>query len=206
MKKLVDHLTESIEQAGNNTRITNVQIEGMTSNLVRGLLNNLVAAPWASYLEVGVWKGATFISALSGNSPAYAVGIDNFSQFGSPRTDFLLNLLGQYDCLLPQITFIDHDCWTVDKSLIKNPINIYFYDGDHSQESHAKALTHFADVLDDSFIYICDDWNFEYVGSGTALGIHRARLKLNHFESLPARYNGDKEQWWNGIGAMVLSK
>ena len=47
----------------------------MASGKVRHLLNNLAAR---RYLEVGVWKGATFVAACYGRRLESATAIDNF--------------------------------------------------------------------------------------------------------------------------------
>jgi len=44
-----------------------LEVEGMSDKSVRHLLNNLASAPGTKYLEVGSWRGSTFVSALTGN-------------------------------------------------------------------------------------------------------------------------------------------
>lgn len=53
-------------------------IFGLTSIKVRALLNNLCSKENTNYLEIGVYKGATIISALAGNNKTKAVGVENF--------------------------------------------------------------------------------------------------------------------------------
>jgi hypothetical protein len=70
----------SIEQADNErAKISERERElfGLSSLRLKCLVNNLCAAEKTNYLEIGVYKGATIISAVMGND-VKAVGVDNF--------------------------------------------------------------------------------------------------------------------------------
>lgn len=54
-------------------------IFGLTSLKVKALLNNLCSKDNTNYLEIGVYKGSTLISALAGNKKTKAYGVENFS-------------------------------------------------------------------------------------------------------------------------------
>ena len=102
------------------------------------------------------------------------VCIDNFSEFGGPKEDFLHNLnkfKGENNVL-----FINEDYFTVDISKI-NKRNIYLYDSNHNYDSQYKALTYFYDCLDDIFILIIDDWNCEIIRNSTINVINDLKLK-----------------------------
>ena len=55
-----------------------LQIPGLTSNKVKHFINNLVAMSDTRYLEIGVYQGAIFTSALEGNK-INAIAIEDFS-------------------------------------------------------------------------------------------------------------------------------
>jgi hypothetical protein len=80
------------------------------------------------------------------------------------------------------------------------------YDGDHNEESQFKALDHFLSCLDDEFIFVVDDWNWEEVQKGTRRAIRELGVETT-FEK-EVTWDGDIERdgWWNGIGAFVLKK
>lgn len=70
----------SLEQADNErSKISERERElfGLSSTRLKCLVNNLCAAEKTNYLEIGVYKGSTIISAVMGND-AKAVGVDNF--------------------------------------------------------------------------------------------------------------------------------
>jgi hypothetical protein len=54
------------------------EIFGLSSTRLRNLLNNLCSKPNTSYLELGVYKGATLVSALFGNAEVKAIGVENY--------------------------------------------------------------------------------------------------------------------------------
>lgn len=171
------------------------ELEGMSSAKVRMFLNHLHEGQNNRYLEIGVWKGSTFYSALYGNEFEYAVCIDNWSQFGSPKGEFLQNL----DELKDKFDYYDEDCFTFDLSKFKHNFNVYFFDGPHFEKDQEAALTHYIDCLDDEFIYLCDDWNEEEVKKGTRNAIEKLNLEVLQEWELPSNYNGDRVNWWNGF-------
>jgi hypothetical protein len=54
------------------------ELFGLSSTRLRAFLNNLCSKPQTSYLEIGVYRGATILSALYGNEGTKAVGVENF--------------------------------------------------------------------------------------------------------------------------------
>lgn len=180
-------------------------LEGMSSRNVRNLLNKCIESiDNVNYLEIGVWKGSTLYSALYGNNPSYALAIDKFCSFGgrSVKQYFENNLA---DVGVP-FDFIDQDCFEVDLSKINHKFNVYFYDGEHYEKDQEMALTYYYDVLDDTFLYICDDYNEPHVQKGTDQGIEKTGLKILDQRKLFSKHNGDTSSWWNGILLAVLQK
>ena len=83
----------SFQNAKNNiSKITNdiVVMEGMSGTKTRHFYNNLLNTEDARYLEIGTWKGSSVCSAMCKNK-ATVVCIDNWSEFGGPKNEFLLN-------------------------------------------------------------------------------------------------------------------
>ena len=209
----VGHCIEAAEKKSSKISSFAIQIEGMTGYKNKHFLNNLCSLKDATYLEIGCWKGSTLIAALYGNESTvkYALGIDNFSEynwfaFGTPRADFYRNI----QRFLPDglAHFIEQDCFTLDKkAAIPYPVNIYFYDGDHTFSSQAQAFTYFDDVFEEVFIAIVDDWNFPDVKNGTRSAFSKLGYQvLNEWELGLNGINGDVESWWNGLYIAVIKK
>jgi hypothetical protein len=201
-------LDKSFEQAENNiSKITNdiINMEGMSGTKTRHFYNNLLNTEDARYLEIGTWKGSSVCSAMCGNK-AKVVCIDNWSEFGGPKNEFLMNFekfKGSNDAI-----FIESDCYNIDVSTLQK-FNIYMYDGNHTNESHYKALKHFYNCLDDIFIFIVDDWNWEDVRDGTNRSIKNLNLKILYEKSIILPFDNSikpEPTWWNGIYVAILQK
>jgi hypothetical protein len=178
-------------------------MEGMSSPKVRRLLNGLVNDD-SRYLEVGVWKGSTFISALTNHKPQFSCAIDDFSEFEGTEEAFRENCrrhLG-YE---PNLINADFSGVDITSHGLRD-IDVYFYDGCHSNQCQTLALTHFLPALAREFIFVVDDWNWEGVRIGTLHGVDLAGLTVVEEYTLPARFNGDTEQCWNGIWVARLQK
>lgn len=202
---MLKYIQSAIECSNNRMTKLNSKaklMRGMSSFKVRIFLNKLLEMPNSRYLEIGVWQGSTFYSALYGNSPDFAVAIDNFSGFQGSEETFLNNL----NDVVTKYEFINSDSFASKEKLASKKFNIYFYDGDHSEESHYQALAYLYDNLDDEFIYICDDWNWAEVKQGTFRAIQEQNLTIVQEWDLPSNNNGDVENWWNGLWVAILRK
>lgn len=208
-KKYIEHLNNSLKLAKNNTsKIDDYikNIDGMSGEMTRHLYNNILNFEDARYLEIGTWKGSTICSAMAGNQ-ATVLCIDNWSEFGGPKNEFIKNFTKYKGDNLAE--FLEQDCFTVDVNKL-NKFNIYMYDGEHSYNSHYKALTHYYDVLDDIFIFIVDDWNWKQVREATIDSIKTLNLEIIWENEIKLNDNNEtthnKLTWWNGIAIFLLKK
>ena len=206
----IDKMIEKIEKSiicseNKETKLSDKAflIEGMSGAKNRIFLNSVMELEHSKYLEIGTWKGSTFYAALFNNTSDYTVAIDNWSLFGGPQKEFFENLSDikvKYD-------FYDIDCFSIDKSIFKHKFDIYFYDGEHDQEDQKKALTYYKDCMEDNFIYICDDWNFEKVQKGTRDGLKEGNIKIHKEWVLGNKDSyADSSNWWNSIYVAVCSR
>lgn len=190
-----------------------MNIHGMSAAKNRIMLNHLVSYPKARYLEVGVYAGATFCAALAGNKPEYACAIDNFTEFteyANPEKEFLSNTKKFVNT---KFDFFKRDCFDLTKTqkekLKQQRINMFYYDGPHTEEDHMKAITEYYDFLDEVFIIIVDDWNELPVRNGTFRGLKAMDLKVWWQIDLKADTSTgskDKREWWNGVWVAVCQK
>lgn len=208
-KELIDIAFENAEN--NNSKITKeiIDMDGMSGIKTRHFYNNLLNYNDARYLEIGTWKGSSVCSAMCNNS-AKVVCIDNWSEFGGPKSEFLYNFemfKGNNDAI-----FIEDNCYNVDITRLPK-FNIYMYDGNHSIDSHYKALLHYYDCLDDIFIFIVDDWNCQDVREGTIQSIETLKLKVLYEKNIRLTWDNShtpmtlaRNTWWNGIYVAILKK
>lgn len=209
-KSLIDTAFQNAEN--NISKITDdiIKMEGMTGTKTRHFYNNLLNIEDARYLEIGSWKGSSVCSAMCGNK-ATVVCIDNWSQFGGPKEEFIKNFekfKGDNNA-----TFIEKDCFKLDVSSLQQKFNIYMFDGEHTTECHYNALIHYYDSLDDTFIFIVDDWNWDYVREGTLKSIEKLNLKVLYKKEVRLTWDNSvtpepdlRNNWWNGIYIAVLQK
>ena len=207
IEKYTDRINNAISKAeAGKTKLTNQQLmlEGMSADKNRIFLNEMVHSD-TRYLEIGAWKASTFVAAMYENQPEFSMAIDDFSQFGGNIDHFnsVCNSNLNYN-----FNVINQDCFNIldsEKDKIKD-INLYFYDGGHSTEDQRKALTMFVDKMSKIFIYVVDDWNYFEVPIGTRRGIQECSLKVHKEWQLNAKYNGDRENWWNGFYVAIIEK
>jgi hypothetical protein len=209
-KALVEHVKESIARAeqGDSALTTPIlQLRGMSSAKVRHLLNNLCSRPDTHYLEIGVWAGSTFVSALYENQlTASGIAIDNWSGFGGPEAEFRQNCKRHLHPDSYQVYSVDS--FAIDPTkLIPDPITVYFYDGNHSRDGQKKAFTYYNSVLDDLFVAIVDDWNrVSTVQAGTRDAFAELGYTVLYEAELPGLVPNDRAQWWNGLYVAVVRK
>ncbi len=208
-KNLVEKSFENAENGISKINDKIINMDGMTGTKTRHFYNNLLNFEDARYLEIGTWKGSSVCSAMCGNN-AKIICIDNWSEFGGPKNEFLQNF--QEFKGNNNAQFIEMNCFKVDtKNLPK--FNIYMYDGNHSYDSHYKALKHYVNNLDNMFIFIVDDWNWQQVRDATYKSIKNLNLEILYEKEI--RLTNDnthtpkeigKVSWWNGIYVAILQK
>jgi hypothetical protein len=185
------------------------EIEGMSGQKYRGLVNQLVTSmPDARYLEIGSWAGSTACAALSGNN-ARALCIDNWSQFGGPRDQFFKNI----ENVRPGrkgFEFLESDFRQVNFANIGR-FNIFLFDGPHAEPDQYDGIMLALPALEPQFVLIVDDWNWPAVRLGTFTALIDARMKIDvsveirtTFDNTHATIAGWESDWHNGyfIGAI----
>jgi len=224
VEELIGRLVVSLSKAENFESSLDsavLEMEGMSSPKVRHFLNNICSYSGVKYLEVGTASGSTFISSMKNNSPDYVCASDLWVEIKNGK-DGKRKFLGnckEHLGFSPQdedpgsnFSLFTGDCFEIDKSLIREKFNVYFFDGGHEVEDHRKSMIYFNEVLEDRFIMIIDDWNDTRVQNGTMIGLQESGLKVrfSHYckatvNSTPPRW-GDMNEWWNGLMVLVLEK
>lgn len=211
-----------------------LNIDGMSSQKVRHLLNNICSLENINYLEIGCGTGSTLVSAMYKNSGCNFFAIDLFcegkhDQSSSDSHEILFNRLKKYN-LQESINFFEQDFKTPPVELEEKRINVYFFDGPHGVKDHIFALTKYEKFFDDSILIIIDDWKDPRVQLGTHMGLSSISYNLKYWDYLPAKGiispifqdtiaasrletsfgdplpAGDPYRWWNGVMILLLEK
>jgi hypothetical protein len=219
---LVKHIDESIEWGKLEvSKLTQeiLDIHGITSNKVRAFLNNICNIDGATYLEVGVFRGATFCSAIYGNN-IHAIGIDNFmspnltpkgvsQKIGNyykhnietiPQEEFLLNVKKHGNVNKTSVYKTDYQ--TFDFSALPN-VDIIFYDGETKFHDQYVALTNMLPIFSNETILIMDDWNWN--NGAFDKFINDNNLFISHYREIFTS-GEDNTDFWNGLGIFLIER
>jgi predicted O-methyltransferase YrrM len=196
-------------------------VKGMASPKKLKLLNAAVAAmPSAGeecYLEVGTFQGKSLVAALDGNPGVPAVACDTFILFDDPTAPknlpILKDNLSRYG-LADRVQFFNSDFqdvfadWQL-RSL--PPVGVYFYDGAHDEESQYLGIRLAEDLLADNAVVIVDDWRYaedsqSLAEAGTKRAIEESKHNWTIRHVLQARFNGDRDLWWNGLAVLTFNR
>ncbi|OPX28569.1 MAG: hypothetical protein B1H08_05700, partial [Candidatus Omnitrophica bacterium 4484_171] len=91
------------------------------------------------------------------------------------------------------------------------PIGLYFYDAAHDEKNQYLAIKKVEPFLSKRALVIIDDWRFaedsqSYAKAGTERAISESNNKWQLLYDLPARFNGDKKMWWNGVAVFKFNR
>jgi predicted O-methyltransferase YrrM len=178
-----------------------LDLPGFCPPRIRHFLNSLCDFEGCNYLEIGTFKGASLLSAAFKNSGRFTA-IDNFSEFDGTRDILLHSIDGFKDVC--KVNFIEGDCWEIPKEKLPEEVNVYFYDGNHSEESQERGLTQFDSILANCFVILVDDYSW----AGSLAGTEKALKKLNYKLDLKVELHddGNKDGWWNGLFVLLAEK
>ncbi|GMU91446.1 MAG: hypothetical protein AMXMBFR4_05040 [Candidatus Hydrogenedentota bacterium] len=188
-------------------------IQGMLSIKKQKLLNlafNMLGENEA-YLEIGTYHGKSLISAMIGNPARPVFACDNFSQFEDNSLETAISNLERYG-LRDRVIFYNADFRTVyTREKLPVPVGLYFYDGAHDFDSQYEAIKRAEPFLADEALVIVDDWRLDPVDSRSYAkdATLRAAQESTGWEllyELPARFNGDRAMWWNGVGVLAYAR
>lgn len=219
---LIRHIDDSIEWGKLEvSKLTQdiLDIHGISSNKVKSFLNNICNIDGATYLEVGVFRGSTFCSAIYGND-IYSIAVDNFmSPNLTPKN--VSQKMGNYYKhnidILPQDEFITNvkkygeagkvsvyktDYQTFDFKTLPN-VDIIFYDGETKYHDQYIALTNMLPIFSKETILIMDDWNWN--SGAFDKFVEDNNLFITHSKEIFTS-GEDKNDFWNGLGVFLLEK
>jgi hypothetical protein len=173
------------------------RVPRMSTPAVGALINHGVArmAPGESFVNVGVWHGFTLLSGMAGNRDRACVGIDNFSQFGGPKAEFLARFERFRS---PQHHFYDMDYRDYFATVHRGAIGFYLYDGEHSYTNQLEGLRAAEPFFAPNCVVMVDDTNTAEPRAATAEFVRTSR---HRFETILDATTCDNQHptWWNGV-------
>lgn len=188
-------------------------VEGMLSIKKQQLLNLAFRFldEGEAYFEVGTYRGKSLLSAMMGNPARTVFACDNFSQFDDNTYEILRSNLAKYG-LLDRVAFFNCEFLEVySPSRLTVPVGLYFYDGAHDFKSQYEAIRRVEPFLSDEALVLVDDWRHaedsgSYAKDATLRAASESRASWDLLYELPARFNGDRAMWWNGVGVLSFKR
>ena len=196
-----------------NFKEESFDISGLSSNRVRHFLNSLCSNQDIKYLEIGSYLGSTFCAAIQGNTlEAYAVDnweTDNLQPFENQTNidrasyeDFKVNAKRYKGD--SKIRVINADVKNLAPQDLNSKVNVVFYDGNHEYQNQLEALEVIQNLVEDTFILILDDANFEGVVESADEFVRRNNYEIIMEKKLLNSVESN-EMWWNGLYILVLT-
>lgn len=186
-------------------------IPGLTSPKVQSFINSMCSQA-DTYLEIGCYLGATACAALN-NNKLDAYFVDTWDEDIRPYRDDIQLPKNDKELFKENIrqfkgennvNIFHCDMFDVDLSKIK-PIDIFFYDGPHGEDTINKVFQYYYPVLSDTCLVIVDDANFSGVVSGTNSALEKLNVNIIHSRLL-LNYIEDELEWWNGLYILLVNK
>lgn len=199
----ISNTTLGEDEAGMRQKLRPLcSIPRMSSFAIGAAINRAVSSlkEGTCFVNVGVWNGFTYLSGLMGNPGKKCVGVDNFSQFGGPKKEFL-NRFEKYKS--PNHSFYDMDYEDYFINVHKDPIGFYIYDGEHGYKNQLRGLQIAEPFFSDNCIILVDDTNLETPREATLDFIKQSSNKYEILLDEKTAYNGHPT-FWNGV--IILRK
>jgi len=174
------------------------QIENLTSENVLALLNLAAAclAPGESYVEVGVFHGASLIAAMLGNGDRRFVAIDGF-EFRDASRDKVERNLASFGLQLPELLVGDVFELVPGGALAGSSVGVWYYDASHAYEAQLEGLRIAEPWLVAGALMILDDTDWPEVER--ALEDYLAsQPRARRLLTIDGKSRGFPH-WWEGV-------
>lgn len=198
-------------------------VVGFSGMQNRHFLNNLLDYNQElNYLEIGAYRGATFIAAMYNNKNVKGIAVDSFDDkfsFGQDTDELYKSLLSNTQNVLTNDE--NYEIWHKDFYDLKAEdlpkIDVYFFDGEHDMQSQFDAFNHIHEALADICVVVIDDYNFASVQEGTQKAINdmpeKIPFKVFYSKEIKTTEDGTHvpiEQgavgYWNGMFVALLER
>jgi len=181
-------MKENLRELLKIPRLSTFAIGAMINKGVASMSNN------CCFVNVGVWHGFTFLAGIINNPNKRCIGVDNFSQLGAPREQFIK----RYNIhKSPRHHFYDVDYKEYFLNIHTGKIGFYMYDGDHSYENQLEGLRIVEPFFSEDCVILVDDTNWVEPRQATidfiAKSSYRYQILLDEttlFINHPTLWNG----------------
>ena len=173
------------------------RVPRMSTVAIAAVLQKVVAEMPAelSFVNVGVWHGFSFLASLLDNQGKRCVGVDNFSQFGGPKQEFL----ARFEKLRsPEHHFYEMDYEHYFREKHTGQLGVYLYDGEHSYANQLKGLQVAEPYFAPGCIVLVDDTNWDEPRQASLDFVNQSSRNYQLLLDARSAANGHPT-WWNGL-------
>ena len=153
-----------------------------------------------AYVEIGVYHGASLVSAMLGNEGKRFAGVDSFG-FRDASLEKVEANLARYGLEVPEIVVGDAFELVPSGALGETRVGVWYYDAAHSFEAQVQGLRIAEPLLVPGALVIVDDTDWEDVERAMDAYLAeqpRARRVL----TIEGKRRG-APQWWEGMQVLV---
>lgn len=177
-------------------------IPRMSTFAIGAIINRAVSEmqDGQAFVNVGVWHGFMFFSGIANNVGKRCIGVDNFSEYGSPRKAFLKRFNGYRSAAH---SFYEMDYRDYFQCVHKEEIGFYIYDGNHNYKNQLSGLRAAEPFLCENAMILIDDANYREVRQVTKRFISESAYEYRIIFDR-ATYSNYHPTFWNGI--MIIQK
>lgn len=174
-----------------------LDIPRMSTFAIAAIINRGVAelSEEHAFVNVGVWNGFTLLAGMTSNREKLCIGVDNFTEFGGPREEFLERFNARRSA---KHSFYDMDYRKYFSTLHKDPIGYYVYDASHDYESQLTGLRLAEPFFADGCTILVDDTNLSAPRQAAMDFVARSKSRYDVILDRTTCRNGHPT-FWNGV-------
>ena len=179
-----------------------LEVENLASENVLALLNLAATClgPDETYVEVGVYHGASLIAAMLGNEAHRFVAVDSFG-FRNGSLDNVEDNLERFGLRRPELLVGDVFELVPQGALDGTQVGVWYYDAAHDYDSQVEGLRIAEPLLVPGALLVVDDTDWARVARALddyLAGQPRARRLV----TIDGKDRGFP-QWWEGMQVLV---
>ncbi len=153
-----------------------------------------------AYVEIGVFHGASLISAMLGNEGKRFVGIDSFA-FRDASLEKVEANLERYGLSRPEILVGDAFELVPSGALDGTKIGVWYYDAAHSYDAQIEGLRIAEPLLSAGALVIVDDTDWDDVDRAMDDYL-AAQPRAHRILTIDGKSRG-APHWWEGMQVLV---
>jgi methyltransferase family protein/glycosyl transferase family 2 len=183
-------VTRALQELCDLPRMSTVSIAAMINEAVARML------PGQAFVNVGLWRGFTFLSGMACNEDKACVGIDDFSWFEGPEEESFRHEFEARRSSNHAFHAMDYKEYFAE--VHDRPIGLYCYDADHSYKNQWRGLEIAEPFFAEGCLVLIDDPNWAQVRRATMEFIAASRRE---YRILMDEGTTDPEHptLWNGV-------